>query len=442
MTVIDLGELTHDQGPAPPAPPVRLDRRLFRQVAIVAIAVLTVLGATGSTASVRHNLRPLWTTAYGDGSSMTLDDTSLYAGRIEDGSATFSAFDLATGRKRWTVPTGVETVTPMADVDGVLIMPETVADLRIPQDDGTFMVQTSTSSTTARDAATGRALWTLPGSAIEAYPGSVLMGLSDRNGRLAGLRVVGLRDGGTRWRRSLRDIDVWGTSETGGTPARVLLGDRSGLLTVIDYADGSTVRTGRVSGFPWPGAGEGYAALHLIDDRLVITRADDRSHESVVYRLDDFRELWRFDGFVMDCGSVLCSMRENGLAGHDPDTGRQLWFRSDLNGVWPLAGGRFLGNGPSPQGPYQLVDPLTGRGVGDTVRGEPTWNGGAPSGAVLLVGVVPGDYHRSTVVQLDLGTGRSYLLGAIGQAGHFGCLSVPGYLACGRPGGIEVTAVG
>src|ERR1700761_755867 len=115
MSVIELGEVSRDEEGPPTAPPVRLDRRLFRQIAIVVVAALALLGVTGSTPSVRHNIRPLWSTPFEEG------DTPI-------------------------------PVRPA--VGGVLVMPETVVDARIPQDDGTNMIQTFTSSTIARDAAT------------------------------------------------------------------------------------------------------------------------------------------------------------------------------------------------------------------------------------------------------------------------------------------------
>jgi hypothetical protein len=443
MTVIELGELTRDEQAPPPAPPVRLDRRLIREVTVVVIALLTVLGVTGSTSSVRHSVRPLWSTGYGEGDSMTVDDTTLYAGRLADGNATLTAYDLATGRKRWTVPAGGETVALRPAVGGVLVMPDATADVRIPQDNGTFMVQTYTSSTIARDAGTGRALWTLPGDALETYPGSVLLGESDNHGSLTRLRVVGLRDGVTRWTTTVRGIDVWAVADAGGRPTRIVLGGPSGLLTVLDYADGSTLHSGPVSG-QWPKIGDNgvYAGLQVIGDRLVISRADNESNESTVYRLDDFQELWQSDGFVIDCGPVLCSMEATGLVGRDPVSGRSLWRRSDLSGMWPLADGRFLGNGSSSLGPYQLVDSATGRGVGDALRGEPTWTGGTLTGSVLLVGIVAADYRLSSVIQLDLDTGGSYLLGTVKAVAHFGCESTPGYLVCAGPDQLDVTAVG
>jgi outer membrane protein assembly factor BamB len=443
MTVIELGELARDGDTPPPATPVRLDRRMIRQVTLVVVAALTVLGATGSTPSFRHTVRPLWSTHYGEGDSMAIDATTLFAGQLEDGSATLSAFDLATGRKRWTVPAGVDSVPLRPVVDGVLVMPDTVTDARIPQDDGTFMVQTFTSSTIARDTRTGRALWTLPGDAIETDPGSVLLGESNHNGSLTRLRVIGLHDGVTRWSMPVRGVDVWAVDDHGGRPARIVLGDGSGLLTVLDYADGSVVHTGRVSG-QWPrigGAGV-YSSLQVIDNRLVVSRADNESNESTVYRLDNFQELWHSDGFVIDCGAVLCAMETSGLIGRDPVTGRPLWSRADLSGMWPLANGRFLGNGSSSSGPYQLVDSATGRGIGDAVRGEPTWTGASPVGSVLLIGIVASDYRLSSVIQLDLDTGRSYLLGTVKEVEHFGCQSAPGYLICARRDGLDVTAVG
>jgi hypothetical protein len=286
-------------------------------------------------------------------------------------------------------------------------------------------------------------LWTLPGDALETYPGSVLLGESDNHGSLTRLRVVGLRDGVTRWTTTVRGIDVWAVADAGGRPTRIVLGGPSGLLTVLDYADGSTLHSGPVSG-QWPKIGDNgvYAGLQVIGDRLVISRADNDSTDSTVYRLDDFQELWHSSGFVIDCGAVLCSMENTGLAGRDPETGQPRWRRSDMGGMSPLANGRILGNGSSSLGPYQLIDPADGRAIGDLVRGEPTWTGGRPSGSVLLVGPVAADVHRSSVIQLDLDTGRSYLLGTIAEVQHFGCQSTPGYLVCARSGGLDVTAVG
>jgi hypothetical protein len=271
----------------------------------------------------------------------------------------------------------------------------------------------------------------------------VLLAESDGQGSLTRLRVVGLRDGVTRWTAPVRDVDVWAVADTAGRPTRIVLGAPSGVLTVLDYADGSTVHTGRVSGqWPQPPGDEVHVGVGVIGDRLVIYRADNDRNDSTVYRLDDFQELWHSAGFVIDCGVLLCSMENTGLAGRDPETGRSRWRRSDLGGMSPLANGRVLGNGSSVLGPYQLVDPADGRPIGDLIRGEPTWTGGRPSGSVLLVGPVAADVHRSSVIQLDLDTGHSYLLGSIREVEHLGCQSTPGYLVCVRSGGLDVTAVG
>lgn len=447
MTVIELGEMSRGREVLPPAPPVRLDLRFARKAAVVVIAVLTVLGVTGSTPSVRHTVRPLWSTGFGEGDSMTVDAGTLYAGQQRDGRVTLTAYDLATGRVRWAVPTGDSTVSLRPVVAGVLVTPDTVSDARIPQDNGTFMVQTYTSSTIARDSATGRALWTLPGDALAiypgsaTYPGSVLLGENDSLGSLTRLRLVGLRDGATRWTEPVRNIDVWTVADTGGRPNRIVLGAASGVLTVLDYADGSTVRTGRLDARQHPDRDGAYASLQVFNGLLVASRADTDSNDFTVYRLADLQELWRSDGFLIDCGVVLCAMQSTGLAGRDPQTGQVRWRRTDLGGMWPLANGRFLGNGSSSLGPYQLVDPATGRGSGDLVRGEPTWSDGTPSGSVLLTGIVA-DINRSSVIQFDLDTGTSYLLGTISEVTRFGCQSTPGYLVCARPGGLDVTAVG
>jgi hypothetical protein len=443
MTVIELGELSRDGGPPPPAPPLRLDRRLIRRVAVAVVAVLTVLGVTGSTPAVRHNIRPLWSTSYGEGDSMTLDGTTLYATQQEKGPATVSAYDLATGRRRWSVPIDDPNTGLPPAVAGTLVMAGAMTFQSVPQPDGTFMVQAAPDSTIARDAATGRTLWTVRGDALQSSPGSVLLGENDHNGSLTRLRVVGLRDGTTRWTKAVHGFDVWTVAESGGQPSGIVLAGPSGDVTVLDYARGTTLRTGKIALHdPQPNAKGYFASLDVAGGLLVVSRSEAERNDSTVYRLDTFRELWHSNGFVADCGVVFCAMDETGLTGRDPATGQVRWRRPDLGGLWPLANGRLLGNGASAMGPYQMIDPATGRGFGDVIRGEPTWTEGTPGGSVLLMGTVVDDYKLSSVIQLDLDTGASYLLGAVRGAAHFGCQSVPGYLVCARSDGLDVTAVG
>jgi hypothetical protein len=257
--------------------------------------------------------------------------------------------------------------------------------------------------------------------------------------------VIGLRDGRIRWRRPISGVEAWDVAESGdGRPAQIVLIDAAGAVTELDYADGQITHTGRIR---WNGPHGGsdsavLTSLVMFGGYLVISRSDNTAQASTVYRLATLRELWQANGFVLDCGPVLCTMDGSGLVGRDPTTGRPRWQAGDLAGVWNLGHGRILTDAPTARGPHQLIDAATGRLIGDPVRGEATWINAPLPRSVLILGIAATAPGLSTVVRLDLDTGARSLLGTIQEADYFGCQGVPGYLTCVRPGRLEITAVG
>jgi outer membrane protein assembly factor BamB len=439
--VIELGVLTGDEDPPPPAP-VRLTRRTIRQVAVSVVAVLTLFTVTASIPPTRHHVRVLWSAAYGEGDATMLTDTTLYLSDDAPGRPTLSAYDLATGRVRWTAPTGDPVPGLLPVLDGVLVTPGSEGDVRIPQPDGSFLNSTQVTRTEGRDPDTGRVLWRRPGDVLREFGDSVLLGESDDQGRLTRLRVVGLRDGTARWSRPVQGVEAWDVAETGGRPTKIVLVSASGLLTLIDYADGRTVRTAQVEWNRPPRPNGVSTNLLAFGEYLVISRADESAQVSTVYRLATLRQLWHVDGFVMDCRPALCTADLNGLVGHDAATGRPRWRATGMANAWNLGDGRILADAPASRGPHQIIDATTGRPIGDPVRGQATWLYTPRSGSVLILGLAPNRPGVSTVVRLDLDTGGRTLLGTIEEADYFGCQGVAGYLACVRPGRLEVTAVG
>jgi len=442
--VIELGELTGDEGLPPPVP-IHLTRRLIRQVGVSVLAVLTLFTVTASMPPTRHQVRLLWSTAYGEGDATMLTDSTLYVGAGSPGAPTLTAYDLATGRVRWRTPTGNPVAGLLPVLDGVLVMPDSTGDVRIPQPDGSFLNSTQVTGTLARDPDTGRVLWRRPGDVLRQFADSVLLGESDGEGRLTRLRVIGTRDGQTRWSLPVHGVEAWDVAATrDDRPTQIVLTDSSGALTVIDYAGGQTVRTGRIrwNGPSGPPDSAVSTSLAMIGDYLVISRADNTAQISTIYARATLQELWQVTGFVLDCGPVLCTMDGSGLVGRDPPTGRPRWQAGDMANVWNLGNGRILADSPTARGPHQLIDAATGRLIGDPVRGEATWVYAPLPRSVLILGVAATEPGVSTVVRLDLDNGARALLGTIQEADYFGCQSVPGYLTCVRPGKLEITSVG
>jgi outer membrane protein assembly factor BamB len=441
--VIDLGELTGAEGLPPPAP-VRLTRRLIRQIAVSVVAVLTLGTVTASIPPNRPEIRQLWSAPFGEGDASMLTGSTLYLSRGTAGNPTLTAYDLATGRVRWRTSTGDPVNGLLPVTDGVLLMPESVGDVRIRQDDGSFLNSTQITRTLARDSDTGRLLWSQGGDVMREFGDSVLLGESDDQGRLTRMRVIGLRDGVTRWSRPVRGVEGWDVAKIGGRPAQIVLTDAAGALTLLDYADGQTVRTGKLL---WHGPPQQQDSgvstdLVMIGDYLVISRSDNTAQVSTVYRLATLQELWHVDGFVLDCGPALCTMDGSGLVGRDPATGRPRWRVPGMANVWNLGHGRILADSPSARGPHQVIDAASGRTIGYPVRGDATWVYAPLPRSVMILGIEATDPGASTVIRLDLDTGAPSLLGTIKEADYYGCQGVPGYLTCVRPGKLEVTAVG
>jgi hypothetical protein len=438
--VIELGELTPD--PLPPAP-MRVTRRLVRQVGLSVIAVLTLFTVTGSVTPVRHQVRLLWSTPFSQGDSEMIDDDLLFVDRASAGTPSLSAYDLATGRMRWrsTTDTAVNGLTPV--VGGVLLTPQNgdAFAIRGP-DDGSFRYATQVVATVARNAASGRVLWRQAGDERAAFGDSALLSRSDVRGRLTSLRVVGLRDGVTRWTRSVPDVDSWAVGHDGDRPTVIVLADSSGTVTVLDYATGRPLGTGRVPWYTPQQLDSDIAVVQVIGDYLVITRSNHSPEVATIYRLATLQELWHTASIMLDCGPILCTTDAAGLTGHDPTTGRVRWQVPGLGFAWNLGGGRLLADSGATRGPNEILDAATGRPFGVAVRGEGTWDDTPPEPYVVVLGLEPDEPSRSTIIRLDLGSGAISLVGTIAATGYYGCQAVPGYLTCIRQSTLEVTAVG
>jgi PQQ-like domain len=439
--VIELGELPREEPLLPPAP-VRLTRRLVRQIVLSAVAVLTLCTVTGSIVPVRHEVHRLWSTPYGEGDAMIVEGGTLYLSRGSVGQQHLTAFDLPTGRVRWSTPadagSGVVEV-----LDRVLIEAASTGDVEIPQPDGSILHSTQVDSTMVRDADTGRELWRHPGDALRVYTTSVLLGESNSQGKLIRLTVVGLRDGVTRWTRAVHAVDGWDVAATGEQPTEIVLADPSGVLTVLDYADGRTGRTGKVRWLAQQQPDDGIStSLTVIGDYLVVTLSTNTAQASTVYRRSTFQKLWHANGFVLDCGPVLCTSDDRSVVGRDPVTGQVRWSAPGMGTVWYVGDGRLLADAPTTAGPHQIIDAVSGRRIGDAVRGDATWVYFPVPPAVVVLGSAPGRPGLNTVIRLDLRNGSRSLLGTIQQAEYSGCQAVPGYLTCVRPDKIDIIAVG
>ncbi|GID32434.1 outer membrane protein assembly factor BamB family protein [Paractinoplanes brasiliensis] len=427
MTLIDLGDARAAVVPA--GAPVNL-ARLRRLV----LAVLTVVGLAAVTASTPPSpplVRPLWTTALQPSDTVALNGRTVYLNRSSSsGPAEVVAFDLPTGRLRWSTPTGdAYGVRPVGDVVLVTTGPLPIASSPGPR-------------TIALDAETGAPLWQSAGASAPSAVGSdILLAETDRTGATTGLRLLGLRDGRQVWRRSITPAEEWTTIVEGGRPTAVVTVTGTGDATVYGHADGAVRHRVRI---PWNGVYS--ATLFPAGAQLVVIRTASAQTVATIYRAADLRPLWRSDeliGYVTGCGRLICTVGVRGVAGRDPATGRQAWRRDDLNFVWDLGAGRLLLSATAnlASATTVLVDAATGRTIGRPLGGPEAFVPG-PAGSLTLLHATGTPPDRTTVDRLDLTGGRRTVLGTVDRLAEQDCQGVSGYLLCPRGGTLTVNAVG
>jgi hypothetical protein len=416
VTIVDLDVAPAVVGRRRPVVP-------SRSVALFVVGVLTLLLATASARPVTPVVAVLWSGAYDrDNDTVTVTPSSLFVFH----QPALTAYDLATGATRWSVPAPAVLPEVPAVADGVVVAPDAFERYFQRPD----LVLARTTRTVARDARSGAVLWRAAGGPEAVGERSVLLADGDQ------LRDVGLHDGRTLWSRP-----------AAGLVSVVVLGDAvvtaaaDGRLTVLGYADGAFRRTEKV---PWAGR----AWLSAAGGRLVVTsQGPSGLTSSVVYRPDTLAELWRADGTLADCHAVVCGADAGGLVGYDPDTGAPRWEAGGMTVAWPVADDRIVASSEV-DGRFQLLDPASGRAVGAVGSGLGSWRTEARSAvadspdpsAVFALRSVTATPGETAVVRIDVATGARSLLGAIARSGWIGCRNVADYLVCLQDSRLTVTA--
>ncbi len=430
MTLIDLDNAGAATEAA--AAPVNLPR--LRRLAL---AVLTAVGLAALTASAPPPpslVRPLWTTALQPSDTVAVDGRTVYLNRSSPpGPAEVVAYDLQTGRLRWSTPTGdAYGIRPVGDVVLVTTGP-------LPIGSASF---SPGPRTIALDTATGTQLWQSAGASSPSSVGSeVLLAETSQSGAITGLRLVGLRDGGQVWRRSITPAEEWTTVTEGDLPTSVVTVTPTGDATVYGYNDGAVRHRSRI---PWNGVYS--ATLFPVGAQLVVIRTASAQTVATVYRAADLRPLWRSDeliGYVTGCGPLICTAGVRGVVGRDPATGSQTWRRDDLNFVWDLGADRLLLSAAAnlASATTVLVDATTGHTIGRPLGGQEAFVAGPP-GSLLLLRATGTPDDRTAVNRLDLADGRQAVLGTLDRLAEQACQSASGFLVCPRGDTLTVTAVG
>ncbi|MEV4281233.1 PQQ-binding-like beta-propeller repeat protein [Actinoplanes xinjiangensis] len=425
VSVIDLGDVSSlpDEPEGYPGGRPGFGRVRVGRLAKAAIAAVVTLVAGGSALPGPPVLREVWSVPTSADESMTLDADSVYLHRPGENGTELTAYDLRTGRVRWTRPidTGPSWfgATPQ---HGVLLLPGDEQTIEVKSPDGGMMGYSYSGSLTALDPATGEQLWQRPGSQHWADTGeTLLMYERDRTGTLTWLRQVRMRDGSIVWeRRAPAKADTVEVLFDDGTPNRIVTAGPRGRLTVLRYTDGTEVTS---RSLPWQkvsyNTGVG-SSLGAVKGRLVVVDTGlegniDRSRVTV-YRADSLTPLWsrETNGWanVQDCGPLVCLSTAQGLfEAVDPETGARRWAMAGSPFIGTVADGeRLLIPGTDDEPEQTLVDAATGRVIGPIAAGGLMSMDDEEGTATLLRQLDP---TTSVLSRIDTDTGRSTVLGVL-----------------------------
>ncbi|HWS35510.1 MAG TPA: hypothetical protein VN408_22570 [Actinoplanes sp.] len=404
--MIDLDAPVPDR-PQPPG-----GSRGFALILAVAVCLATLHSVPGGERTVRT----LWTAPPARTLNIQAGPDTVWALRVVDASGgELTAYEMATGRVRWTRPAAATTAVN----GGFSVLP--AAGILLVDD-------------LAVDAATGAALWRVPGVVDGHDTGTVLVREPDA------LRLVAARDGTTIWRRPMDGTRVVRIQPRNGRPSTIVVG--TGELTLLRYHDGAELLSR-----PIPRDGDLLAG----DGHIVLLRYGISAFSIVGYRPDTLAESWRIEtvgGAVQECGPVLCLSGSHGVTGIDPVTGTSRWTLPPGYGAGAVTGDRIVvtrqprNSGEGRQPLISMVDASSGRRIGAEVAGHPIVSS-TGGGRLLVIRSNPQPVAPASVFTLDAATGSSRLIGSV----DYQLLNAPYELAGRhllrlRDGRLEVMTVG
>ncbi len=405
MSLIEL-DVSEPWQPPDTAPPARPVRR-WVAAALVGLATLALLTAAVRPVSLDPRL-----VVEGSGVQWAVASPAaiFVLHQPNQGVAQLDAYRLSDGRQLWSKPFAQTTTLLFADehsvVVGAAVGIESVAGL----DPATGDVRWQRSGYDAAQS-TGRLVVV---QAVDVRPNIEMQ--PEEGQPKSGTGAVGLghdlagldpATGDVIWSfTTLPDADdayLGGDDDPDSTDGHLLVElTHAGLLRLYDLDTGALKMTTQLS------EGAQIAGFDLIGDLLLAVQG--KAGRLTAYDLKTGRLVWQRpairDGFLHDCGEILCLARDTSISGVDWATGRQLWRLDGYVGFQQLDRAHLLATTTHEYDSNgAFVDAGTGRITGylpnwivlaaaddsRVVVWRPSPNGGA------LIGVLDRDSKRITV---------------------------------------------
>jgi outer membrane protein assembly factor BamB len=343
--------------------------------ALVALVVAT--GAGSAVPVVR--LVPVFDVPLGSSGVFAMGEENLYVAETGvPAVARLSGYRLSDGHPLWTVPLGIGD--PSDDWYRAVSYPDLLVVDAGPQ-------ESVLADTAAYDPANGRELWRHSGRIVgrvgpdrallvTALPGPCPAGDCDGVQNFdqtpQELALVDVRTGATAWTLRMSGVRYAGVAfDWSGYPVlrRMAEIDEDGRLVVHDLATGAATGT-----LDLHATNPALYSVVLTDDLLLLRTLAPQQSETGEARLTAYdtgtlARRWSVpvdtDGFMAQCGPVLCGSGQGGTTALDPADGRVLW-RLPNRAIGPEFSPGLLLAYPliaplSDQGSAWVVDARTGR---------------------------------------------------------------------------------
>ncbi|MEH0842043.1 PQQ-binding-like beta-propeller repeat protein [Micromonospora sp. CPCC 205711] len=405
MTVIDLGELRHDDQPAPePRRPRAVGRPLRVAVAGLLALLSLVAAAPPPDRPVRLVSRTLPEPAFLVAGELLVLVESTGGGSLP--ARRLHALALADGRERWTwaLPGGAQLAGFDTVADGVVVSLDTGRG----------------QESVLLDRGDGRVRWRQPGVAVPTGDGGLLLN-TNTTGEVI-LRRVHPVSGAVRWTAAM-PFGMVMYRMAGPRIAAIVVVDDGGRVEIRDPATGV-----RRFAFRVPAArDETYEVSQVVGDLLLV---DGEPGQLDAYELDTGKRRWQLPydrpaPFAYECDSAVCVGRPNGgMRVLDPATGRPRWAGEQWAPAFRV-GDRLLAARAGESDQLALLDPATGRVTADLGRWRLLGGPWLPR-PLLLTRPLAGDRHL--VGELDA-EGAIRLRDVVPEAGDL-CSAQRGAMVC------------
>jgi hypothetical protein len=430
MALIELGTVGAET-PAPRSPRPEL---LTRRALAVAVVVLCLLGLSASERPGPGILRPLWQTSFGEGDNFDVTGDLVIVQRL---GTKLAAYDLVSGREVWHRDLGAAGSWAPVAPGGVLLMPT-----------GMYEVTTSDQSiayfarTVGIDATTGRDRWETAGEPTLFAADSVLFEERNSTGQSRRIKRVRTADGAVLWSRPSTGVTGWiGLGPDDQHFDRVVTVDNAGQVTVVRYADGQTLVSGKIPWRPPNADGSPSVSMTGYGDTIAVEEWGADTVTIKAYSADTLAPTWSSGtpnrGGGAYCQRIYClTDAQQTLRVLDWATGALRWSRPGVIGAYQPAPGLVLANQADESN--LLLDENTGRVLATLGRGDAL----SDSDSGELITVRPDGAGTHIVSWLDRATGRVWPLGHVGASGDWGCRYTKRILICAGAGqGVAASAI-